>query len=365
MGSSAMDLDSSLDDIIKNKKQHKPQHKRQHNTQTHRSSPSTSSRRQQSQNQRYSSSSSSSSRRSTSTFNRSINKNDNYNRRRPATQQARSLITTRHGIQSRPKVVGNSSILQRTSLTSTPRGGFVTKKSISTASLPNRIKSAADPSKIVITKSVSRGRKDEVSASTRPTGFFAGNNNNSNNANSNNSIGNTNFNIRGLSSGINSGMSIRGESGPSIVVISNLDPGANAEDVKTACQQFGQVVRCDVLVDHSGRSFGEAEIEFGNKASALDCISKLDNEVADGRVLRAVLRTRPPTSSLQSMAPPQHSASVSPANFASQTLRSVIAPTRSGYTSAASGKMYSDQILSTQPPQQQQQQQFFQPTRRY
>ena len=79
---------------------------------------------------------------------------------------------------------------------------------------------------------MSRGRKDEVSASTRPTGFFGGNNNNSNNANSNNSIGNTNFNIRGLSSGINSGMSIRGESGPSIVVISNLDPGANAEDVK-------------------------------------------------------------------------------------------------------------------------------------
>ena len=102
---------------------------------------------------------------------------------------------------------------------------------------------------------------------------------------------------------------------------------------QTACQQFGQVIRCEVLVDHSGRSFGEAEIEFGNKASALDCISKLDNEVADGRILRAVLRTRP-ASSLQPMAPPQHAASAGPGNFASQTLRSVIAPTRSGYTSA-------------------------------
>lgn len=41
------------------------------------------------------------------------------------------------------------------------------------------------------------------------------------------------FNIRGLSgSGNGNGLSIRGEAGPSTVLISNLDPGANAEDVK-------------------------------------------------------------------------------------------------------------------------------------
>lgn len=41
------------------------------------------------------------------------------------------------------------------------------------------------------------------------------------------------FNIRGLSgTGSGNGLSIRGEAGPSTVLISNLDPGANAEDVK-------------------------------------------------------------------------------------------------------------------------------------
>ena len=93
---------------------------------------------------------------------------------------------------------------------------------------------------------MSRGRNDEAlassSRSTRPAGFFTANNNNStsnvnsrngsSNVSNNSPVGNTNFNIRGLSGGANSGMSIRGESGPSIVVISNLDPGANAEDVK-------------------------------------------------------------------------------------------------------------------------------------
>ena len=45
------------------------------------------------------------------------------------------------------------------------------------------------------------------------------------------------FNIRGLSgSGSGNGLSIRGEAGPSIVLISNLDPGANAEDVKVGKQ---------------------------------------------------------------------------------------------------------------------------------
>lgn len=86
-------------------------------------------------------------------------------------------------------------------------------------------------------------------------------------------------------------------------------------------------------MDRSGRSFGEAEVEFANKASALECIAKLDNEIADGRVLRAVLRTRPTAS-----APPSSSASSShtmpQSSFAAQTLRSVIAPSRSGYTTA-------------------------------
>lgn len=102
--------------------------------------------------------------------------------------------------------------------------------------------------------------------------------------------------------------------------------------------------RTEVLLDASGRSFGEAEVEFATKAAALECIRKLDNEIADGRVLRAVLRDRPPVPIQQQPPPrmhphPHHPHPPSPAppmgHFATQTLRSVIAPTRSGYTSAA------------------------------
>lgn len=111
--------------------------------------------------------------------------------------------------------------------------------------------------------------------------------------------------------------------------------------------QFGKVYRTEVLLDASGRSFGEAEVEFATKAAALECIRKLDNEIADGRVLRAVLRDRPPAPLQQQPPPPRmhppphhpHTHPPSPAppmgHFATQTLRSVIAPTRSGYTSAA------------------------------
>lgn len=52
---------------------------------------------------------------------------------------------------------------------------------------------------------------------------------------------------------------------------------------KTACSQFGEVIGCEVFYDRTGRSVGEAEVEFATKAAALDCIAKLDNESADGK----------------------------------------------------------------------------------
>ncbi|KAI8139370.1 hypothetical protein BJV82DRAFT_626983 [Fennellomyces sp. T-0311] len=319
MGSMTDDLDSSLDDIIKSnsKKQfsHKQPHQRpsqqQHNTQRRNVPPP----RRPAQNR--------------------------FNEQRPRSYSTHQGI---HSIQPKSRTVGKPSILQRTNLPAAG-GGFV-KKSISTATLANRVRKT-DPSQIVITKSVRRNEEaapQQQQQQARGPVFHA---------NNDSGVKNTSFNIRGLSGGI----SIRGESGPAIVVISNLDPGANAQDVKTACQQFGPVVRCDVLVDHAGRSFGEAEVEFSSKAAALDCVSKLDNEIADGRILRAVLRNRPsaPPPPMHHHHPHPQAISAGPANFASQTLRSVIAPTRSGYTSAVSGKMYSDQIMAAQPPPPQQQ----------
>lgn len=46
--------------------------------------------------------------------------------------------------------------------------------------------------------------------------------------------------------------------------------------------------------DRQGRSFGEAEIEFSSKTAALDCIAKLDNQMADGHYLRVILRENKP-----------------------------------------------------------------------
>jgi hypothetical protein len=79
------------------------------------------------------------------------------------------------------------------------------------------------------------------------------------------------------------GFSIRGESGPSTVLLSNLDAHTTADDVMVSCQVFGKITSCDVLRDKSGLSYGEAEIKFSTKTAALDCIAQLDNEYADGK----------------------------------------------------------------------------------
>ncbi|CEP18797.1 hypothetical protein, partial, partial [Parasitella parasitica] len=78
-----------------------------------------------------------------------------------------------------------------------------------------------------------------------------------------------------------------------IVVICNLDPRATAEDVGEACSVFGPILSCDMLLDPMGRPLNEAEIEFVYPDSALECKSRLDNSLADGRLLRAKLQETP------------------------------------------------------------------------
>ncbi|KAK4521678.1 heme binding [Mucor velutinosus] len=118
------------------------------------------------------------------------------------------------------------------------------------------------------------------------------------------------------------GISIRGESGPTTVLMTGLDAYANSDDVRLAVEDFGNVLSCEVLRDRQGRSFGEAEIEFSSKDAALDCIAALDNKLADGRILRIILRE------------PKK-----PQTYAQKQLRSMVQPSY-----AVSGKMYSDQL---------------------
>ncbi|KAG1196932.1 hypothetical protein G6F35_012897 [Rhizopus arrhizus] len=103
--------------------------------------------------------------------------------------------------------------------------------------------------------------------------------------------------IRGRSNTASSpiGFSIKGESGPTTVLISGLDRGTNSEDVRIVCEDFGNVLRCEVLRNRMGESFGEAEVEFSTKSAALNCVAKLDNIKADGQYLRVVLRENKPS----------------------------------------------------------------------
>ncbi|KAG1496576.1 hypothetical protein G6F46_007072 [Rhizopus delemar] len=134
--------------------------------------------------------------------------------------------------------------------------------------------------------------------------------------------------IRGRSNTASSsiGFSIKGESGPTTVLISGLDRGTNSEDVRIVCEDFGNVLRCEVLRNRMGESFGEAEVEFSTKSAALNCVAKLDNIKADGQYLRVVLRENKP----------------SVRNYAASQLGSIL----SSASSSSSGKMYSDQIVS-------------------
>ncbi|RUS21968.1 hypothetical protein BC937DRAFT_90883 [Endogone sp. FLAS-F59071] len=96
--------------------------------------------------------------------------------------------------------------------------------------------------------------------------------------------------IKGVAKGKQTEFSIKGEAGPASIVITNLDPGAIADDVKTAFLEFGDILTCTLRYDQAGRSIGTAEIQFAQKASALAAINKYDNAIADGRVLKVQLR---------------------------------------------------------------------------
>lgn len=56
---------------------------------------------------------------------------------------------------------------------------------------------------------------------------------------------------------------------------------------------FGPILSCDMLLDPMGRPLNEAEIEFMHADSAKECVAKLDNNLADGRLLRAKLQDAP------------------------------------------------------------------------
>ncbi|ORZ25405.1 hypothetical protein BCR42DRAFT_485578 [Absidia repens] len=322
--SSAMDLDASLDDIIKKKRPQKQQQKKTH-TPKHsqnkgkQQQPLQRQRQQQQQQQKQKQSGNKS-----GILGRlgphGVQKNSKTNMKQTQQSGLNTPLRSRLGNQNLAKAITKSSAtLQQTS-------------------------SSANPSNIMITKHVSDrlsfGRQQQRQQQSFEKYHQPLQQQRSMEQPSVRE--NTSFSIRGMSAP-SPGISIRGESGPASVLISNLDREANAADIKasakknrsskwttvrgeTACAQFGEVMGCEVFYDRMGRSVGEAEVEFATKASALDCIAKLDNEAADGQILRVILREQPNKYIRQ------------------QEVRPAV---KSSVAYPSTGKMYADQIDSS------------------
>ncbi|KAL1919387.1 uncharacterized protein VTP21DRAFT_2080 [Calcarisporiella thermophila] len=94
--------------------------------------------------------------------------------------------------------------------------------------------------------------------------------------------------LRGLAGGNRTEYTIKGESGPAVVLVSNLDPMTSADDIKVAFSEFGEIHACCVSMDSNNLS-GIAEVEFARKASALACIQRYHRQIADDRVLKVEL----------------------------------------------------------------------------
>ncbi|KAI9487070.1 MAG: hypothetical protein EXX96DRAFT_551715 [Benjaminiella poitrasii] len=324
MSYSPMDLDSSLDDLIK---------KRKKTGNGKKSTPMQKTKKQQESQSRPA---------------------IRTNKAKVIKQQRQGPITTSHNINSR--------LSTSTKTNSAPSGPLFTAKN-----KPNNQSKIpkADPSQIIITKALPKSPKSSIRNRLGSSGresdqprlkSVISTNGSSRLGSSSSAISSTRayqppsprehhsmridaipyerkpserlneFTIRGRSNTAvaRPGLSIKGESGPTTVLVTGLDPGANSEDVRISLEQFGNILHCEVLRNRAGRSFGEAEVEFSTKSAALDCIAMMDNQLADGRFLRIILRE------------PK-----APQNFATKQIRSIIQPTHS-----TSGKMYSDQMAS-------------------
>jgi RNA recognition motif-containing protein len=85
-------------------------------------------------------------------------------------------------------------------------------------------------------------------------------------------------------------ITIKGEAGPCVLSVSNLDRGATASDVEQCFMKFGEITNIVLFYDQYQQSTGNAEITFKAKKEALSAIDNLNNAVADGHVLSVQLK---------------------------------------------------------------------------
>ncbi|OMO58915.1 hypothetical protein CCACVL1_25250 [Corchorus capsularis] len=67
------------------------------------------------------------------------------------------------------------------------------------------------------------------------------------------------------------------------LLVSNLDYGVSNEDIKVLFSEVGNLKRCSINYDKSGRSKGTAEVVFYNHMDAVAAIKRYNNVQLDGK----------------------------------------------------------------------------------